>query len=153
MKKDKIIENYPQNFRGKFFGPLYKRFIPIREPNLFFLGMLNAAALLLFVFEIHAMLMKSIIKGKIKLPAKEQMVQSFLNDLDDIRFEYNIQLKNALLNPVTMAIGYFNEMKDWLEQVDPNDKKKREEFDTALVKAYQKMGEIFFAGNIISEKA
>jgi len=152
LEKDKIVDHNPENFRGKFFGPLYKRFIPIREPNLFFLGMLDAAALSLSIFEIHAMLIKYIIVGKIKLPSKDRMLQSFLNDLDDIRFKYNFQLNNTLLNPVTMDIGYFNEMKDWLEQAHPSDKKKREEFDSALIKAYQKMGEIFFAGNIISLK-
>jgi len=152
LEKDKIIDHNPENFRGKFFGPLYKRFIPIREPNLFFLGMLNAGGLLFSINEIHAMLIKNIIEGKIKLPSKEKMVQSFLTDLDDIRFKHKVPLENTLLTPLAMDVGFWMEMKDWLEEVHGGDKKKREEFDSAMVKAYQKMGEIFFAGNIMSVK-
>ena len=152
LEKDKFIDFDPNQSRGKFLGPIYKRFICIREPDFFFVGNLDAAALSFSIFEIHAMIIKHIIEGKIKLPSKEKMTESFLQDLDDLRHKHKMPMENTQLPPIMMDVPYWKEMKDWLAETYPSDEKKRQEFDDAMVKTYQQMGQIFFSGNIISVK-
>lgn len=107
LEKDKFIDFNPKNWRGQFLGPIYKRFICIREPSLFFIGLIDCSPVSNLCQEMQVLTIKYLIEGKIKLPSTNEMVQSFLSDLDLLRFPtpkllYNFKL---LERPLIFLIG------------------------------------------------
>lgn len=152
FEKDKLVDFDINPIRKRFFGPVYKRMICIREPDIFFVGFTDASPLNLTTYELQTMIVKVIIEGKLKLPGKEEMVQGFLKDLDEIRWKHKRRLENFRLRPLTMDIEYRNELRDWLRPVWEHDEEKSKEYEEILMKTYEKMGEMVIAGNYIAFK-
>jgi len=142
FEKDRFVDFDPKAFRGKFMGPIYKRFICIREPDIFFIGLIDDSSLADLCFELHILIIRYLIQAKLKLPSKDQMLQSYLQDIDDLRFHYKKPLDNFKLARETMDIPYWKEMKEWVNEAHPNDKEKGKRFEEMALKVYKKMVEI-----------
>jgi len=152
FEKDKLVDFDLNPLRKRFFGPVYKRLVCIREPDLFFVGFTDASPLNLTTYELQTMIVKYIIEGKLRLPSKEDMVQGFLKDLDEIRWKHKRRLENFKLSPLTMDIEYRNELRDWLRPVHKHDEEKSKEYERMFMETYKKMGEMIVVGNYISFK-
>jgi len=152
LEKDKFVDFDPKAFRGKFMGPIYKRFVCIREPDLFFIGLIDDSSLADLCFELHILIIRYLIEGKLKLPSKDKMVQSFLKDIDDLRFVYQKPLDNFKLARETMDISYWREMKEWVNGAHRGDVEKGKRFEEMTLNVYRKMVEIASSGNYLSYK-
>ena len=82
---DKILEFGGEKDRGKYVGPLYKKFISIREPNFFLPGICDLSPICNFLGELQAIMTKQIIEGTLKLPSKIEMLKAFEEDIQDAR--------------------------------------------------------------------
>jgi len=152
LEKDNFVDFDPKAFRGKFMGPIYKRFVCIRDPDLFFIGLIDDSSLADLCFELHILIIRYLIEGKLKLPSKDKMIQSFLKDIDDLRFVYQKPLDNFKLARETMDISYWREIKEWVNEAHDGDKEKGKRFEEMALKVYRKMVEITSAGNYLSYK-
>ena len=74
---DKIIDHNENEHRGAFFGPTYKKFVAVREPDVFFIGYLEMTSIIHILPELQALAVKYIIEGKLKLPSQDEMMKTF----------------------------------------------------------------------------
>ena len=134
-------------------GPLYKRFICIREPNLCFIGLGEGSPVGVFILELQARIMKHIIEGKIQLPSKEAMLQSFIQDVDDLRFKYNKPIQTFYQMPSPQFDReLWEDLRNILKPICANDEEKRTVFVESLEKALRHLRELLLNKGIISYK-
>lgn len=153
FETDKMIDFNRNAFSGKFIAPIYKRFVSIREPNLFFIGFLDYSAFGSFCDEAQALLAKAIVDGKYKLPSQDEMIQSFLKDINDIQWSYGKSMACFFkMFPLKLDIAYLEDLKSLLKEIYPHDIEKVKEFNDALIASYKKILEFFSSGNVLSYK-
>lgn len=113
---DKIIDHDEKQHRGAFFGPTYKKFAAIREPDLFFIGYLEMTGMIHILSELQALTAKYIIEGKLKLPSQEEMMEDFnqevkehLDNVGDLAHFYKTNLGKSFPN-----MEKYTEMNEWM---------------------------------------
>ena len=67
LQEDGLVE-VPEEHRGKYVSPLYKRMFCINEPRLCFTGLIDFTPLTFHAFEKQAMVLAAAVGGRIKLP-------------------------------------------------------------------------------------
>lgn len=155
LEKDKFVDFNPKYWRGLFLGPVYKRFICIREPNLFFLGLISDSPIVNYCHEMQVLVIKYLIEGKIKLPSTNEMVQSFLGDLDLLRYPTHATPKllyNFKLFRESIDIPYWRDLKEWVGPVHPGDKEKGKRFEEMALRVHKEVAEWLMSGNFINYK-
>ena len=124
LEKDSIITHNLEEHRGAFFGPTYKKFLAINEPDVFFIGFLEMTMVVHIVPELQALAVKYIIEGKLEVPSKEEMQESFdkeveehLNCVGDLAHFYKTNLTGNF--PKLLNNNELNEWKFFSEWIKP----------------------------------
>jgi len=161
FEKDKILDYSPTENRGMFIGPLYKKFVAIREPSIFFLGFIEQTTLVHIIPELQSMIIKYLLQGKLSLPSQEEMFAGFeeevrkhLEIVGDLAHFFVINLAKHYPAFDTCTEGTeWRFYRNWLSQCYPNnDLEKAEQFTKMIVetkKAFEKEKKL---GNYLTYK-
>lgn len=153
FEKDRMVDFQKKSFSGKLIAPLYKRMISIREPCLLFIAIVDYTPIGSFICESQGLIAKAIIVGKYKLPSRNEMFQSFLNDIDDLQWNHNISATWLFkFLPMKIDLKYFEDLNSVLRNIYPHDEKLSKEFYDAVMETSKKMLEFMSSGNVISYK-
>ena len=160
-EKDKIITHDEKEHRGAFFGPVYKKLIAIREPEVFFVGYLEMTLLVHIVPELQALVVKYLIEGKLKVPSKEEMEKSFNEEVEehmrhvgDLAHFYKTNLTGPF--PNMKNSDEMNEwifLRDWLKEAhENNDEEKGKKFEEFLLEVRREIFRYWGKGNFLRFK-
>jgi len=158
LEKDKIIDYDENQNRGGFFGPIYKKFIAIREPNMFFIGFLQMTTIVHILPELQALTAKFIIEGKLPIPSKEDMMKSFEEDVQKHLTGVGDLAHFFKTNLIRFFPDMSNSIEDnewiffsnWLKTVYPNNnEEKSKEFFDLISATKRKLRSYTFNGNWI----
>jgi len=158
---DKIIDHDENEHRGAFFGPTYKKFAAIREPDVFFIGYLEMTSMIHILPELQALTAKYIIEGKLSLPSQKEMMEDFnkevkehLENIGDLAHFYKTNLAKTFKN-----MDHYSEQNEWLvfsNWLKPvhqnNNEKKAQEFFHYIMETKKKISEYKKAGEFLSYK-
>jgi len=160
-EKDRLIDHDENENRGVFFGPLYKKFISIREPDLFFIGYLETTLVVNILPELQALTAKYIIEGKLQVPSQEEMykdhneeVESHKTHIGSLALFYKTDL--SLKFPSLPNNYEHNEwlfFSNWLKTVHPdNNDPKAEEFFNIIADTKKALMKFKAEGNFLQYK-
>ena len=79
---DKIVEFDEGGNWGRYFGPIYKKMFCVNEPGIIFIGLVEKLLSIMSIFERQVLLAKQYILGDLKLPSKEDMLDSLQSELE-----------------------------------------------------------------------
>ena len=102
---DEIIYYGGEECRFRFFGPLYKRIVSIRQPKLFFVGYIDNTALLNYITEAQVMFVKHCVEGSVKIPSAEGMMKEYEHDIEEAKAISN----NGTLTNFFRSSGFKND--------------------------------------------
>jgi len=160
-EKGSLIDHDEEAHQGVFFGPLYQKFISIREPNLFFIGFLKTTLIVNILPELQAMAARYIIEGKLPIPSQEEMLKVYneevalhMKHIGNLAHFYNTDL--TLNFPELTNNFEHNEwlfFSNWLKEIHrDNDEKKSEEFFDVIAKTKKALMKFKSEGNFLQYK-
>ena len=152
---DKILEYGGEESRDRFFGPLYKRLVSIRQPRMFFPGCIDLTAFLNYITEVQSMFIKHIIEGTLKLPSIEDMTKDY---------EQDIELEKAASKDGTLTsffkrpslktdVIYLESLKKIFLHLYPGTEEKMNKNFERKVAMLKKCIELFSKGNLLQYKS
>ena len=151
---DKILEFGGEESRGKYFGPLYKRMISIRQPKLFFAGYVDFTALINYISEVQSMVIKHLIDGSVKLPSTEEMTKELEQDIAEEKAgSKDGSLTNFFkLSVLKTDLAYVENLKKTLQHLYPGTEEKATKNFARKVAIFKKSVEFFMNGDLLSFK-
>ena len=151
---DKLVDFGGEETRCKFFGPLYKRMISIRQPKLFFVSFVDYTILDDYVAEVQAMLVKHYIDGSVKLPSVEEMMKDYERDLEEERANSKDgSLANYFrLSPLKHDLVYLEDLHKMMGFIYESGEDKRKEWMKRKLAVCMKHVEFFLKGNLLQYK-
>lgn len=160
-KRDGLIDHDENQHRGVFFGPLYKKFVSIRHPDLFFLGYLETTLIVNILPELQAMVVKYILEGKLNLPSQDEMMADYNEEVDaHMKHIGNLQYfyKSDISERFPALTGHY-EHDEWmfftnlLKTVHPNNNdKKGDEYFNLIAETKKVLKKFKTEGNLLQYK-
>jgi len=158
---DRIIDHNEEEHRGCFFGPTYKKFIAIREPDLFFVGFLQQTSLIHIFGELQALVIKYVIEGKLVLPSQEEMMKDFdgeveehLSKIGDLAHFYKANLADFYPNMSgNIEKNDWLFLSEWLKPIHPNNnEEKAQEFFNYIIETKKEISKLRKDCNLVQFK-
>jgi len=158
---DRIIDQDEEEHRGCFFGPTYKKFIAIREPDMFFVGFLQQTSLIHILGELQALVIRYIIEGKLVLPSQEAMMKDFdaevvehLEKIGDLAHFYKANLADFYPNMTgNVEKNDWLFLSQWLKPIHKNNnEEKAQEFFNHILEAKKEITKLRKDCNLIQFK-
>ncbi|KAL4438319.1 hypothetical protein ABPG74_009742 [Tetrahymena malaccensis] len=112
FEKDKLIDLYQKRGVNYSLGPLYLRTFSIKEPNLIFVGILQAVLSSFQGIERQSILVSKVINEEIKLPTQQEMQEDFEKDYQEALNSYkdgNQYIKFSQVQGID-EFGYFRQI-------------------------------------------
>jgi len=161
QETDKIIDHNENEHRGVFFGPLYKKVIAIREPDMFFVGYLETTLIVNILPELQAMTIRYILEGKLEMPSQEEMmkthneeVELHLKHIGDLAHFYKTDLSVHFPGmPNNYEHTEWQFFSNWLKMVYPEqDEEKAETYFDIIAETKKALVGFRKEGNFLQYK-
>jgi thioredoxin reductase len=161
QETDKIIDHNENEHRGTFFGPLYKKVISIREPDLFFVGYLETTLIVNILPELQAMAVRYILEGKLEVPSQEDMlkvhneeVELHMKHIGDLAHFYKTDLSVHFPGlPNNYEHTEWRFFSDWLKNIYPeNDEEMAEKYFDIIANTKKALVKFRKEGNFLQFK-
>ena len=133
LKKSQELITVSHN--DSYFSPLYKMTFCIKEPNLCFVGNIDHTCFIQKLTEYQACAVRSLVKGDLKLPGKDEM----LKHLDGQLLDFPGDMRRKFFNPICASKDDNKIIDDFVESVPSFAK------DKALVEGLNNVGRILVA--------
>ena len=152
---DKILEFGGEENREKFFGPLYKRCVSIRQPRLFFPGFIDDTTFDHYINEMQALLIKHCIEGTVKLPSVEEMMTEYEQDIEEVRAssKNGSLLSFFRLESLRIDLPYLDGLKKMMQHLYPCGEEKWKKYFERLLSMRAKCLELFSSGDLLRYKS
>lgn len=150
--EDKLIEYGDEATRGKFFGPIYRRTVCIRQPQLFFIGICTVSNLCNYISELQAMLIKHYIEGSIPLPSKEEMMEGFEAEVEEVRKRDGNLINFFRLENLRLAMAFLNRLREPMKNLYEGSEDKAAKNFEIYEKIIEKATEFLTAGDFLQYK-
>ena len=152
---DKILEYGGEETRDRFFGPLYKRLVSIRQPKMFFPGLIDFTAFLNEITEVQIMLLKHVIHGTLKLPSVEEMTKDYEQDIAREKAASRDGTLTSFFKipPLTTDLGYLESLRKEFQHLYPGTEEKMKKNFERKVAILSKCVEFMIKGNLLQYKS
>ena len=149
---DKILEFGGEETRFKFFGPLYKRLVSIRQPKLFFPGYLDFNPLINYITEVQTMVVKHLIDGSMKLPPVEEMIKEYEEDIEYTKSvgKYGTLTNYFIFCPAKDEILYIQSLRNAIQHLYTGSEEKQKKNMDRKIEMLKKVAEFNRCGNLLS---
>ena len=151
---DKILDFGGEETRFKFFGPLYKRMVSIRQPKLFFPGYIDYNPLINYISEVQVMLLKHLIDGSVKLPSVEEMMKEYEEDVENSKANSKYGTLSSFFNLVAAKydVTYIEGLRKFFQHLYPGTEEIHKKHLERKVEMLKKNMEFINNGNMLSLK-